>query len=423
MRVLKLGGTTVSNVEFIHQLYNDVIDQDECNIIVLSALSNITNLLQEFKNNSQNGSIIKEIVDIHFNYIDKLIDDVHYQEIAKEYVQNITNELFQINKEKEILYYGENLSSFIFSVFLQSKNIQYELKNSVQYISLLKNMEPDIQSIKMQCDKTKWSSINIFQGFVCKAHNGEITTLSRGGSDFTATLLAEATNADSIEIWTDIDGIRNNDPRFVKNTKHVEHLNFYEAAELAYFGAKILHPESVLPAQRADIEIKLKNSRNISHAGTVIDNRESTPEIKAIASKDQIILINISSYRMLMAYGFLSSIFNVFTKFKTPIDLITTSEICVSITIDNDLYLNEIISELEKFSEVEIKRKMSIISVVGSFGQRRKNIASQLLNSISNPIEVISYGTNRRNISILVDDKYKTKNLNELNETLELSYY
>lgn len=422
MIIIKLGGTSISGVHFVREITNRIVNEDGPIIVVLSALSQVTNSLEklrEEKDVTMQIQLIKDIKLVHETYISELFTETKYVDIANRLLRKILFQLQQMlsyGKLKLLPVFGEYLSTSFYSLYLRSLHIKHDLKNSTHYIRLNENGEPDIAYIKNKCNEANWGAISIFQGFVCATFQNEITTLSRGGSDFTATLLGEALLVKRIEIWTDINGIRSNDPRFVMNTNCVAQLNYAEAAELAYFGAKILHPESVLPAQRSDVPIILKNSQNISHSGTEISNKECDSIVKAIAAKDNIILINITSYRMLMAHGFLSKIFDVFNTYKTSIDLITTSEVSVSLTIDNNSFLEEILIELEVFSKVIIKNGMSIISIIGNFGETRKSIAQEILTNISNPIEIMSYGTNRRNISILVAQEYKIKNLKELNK-------
>lgn len=421
MIVIKLGGTSVSGIDFITQITKRIVSENKKVIVVLSALSQVTNtleLLKDEKESKQQLQFIKKIKLVHATYISELFSKPEDLNVANRLLDRIIFQLQETLSEGNLNLlsaFGEYLSTSFYSLYLRSLDVEHDLKNSTHYIKLDENGEPNIAYIKDKCSETEWGTISVFQGFVCSGFQNEITTLSRGGSDFTATLLGEALSAKSIEIWTDIDGIRTNDPRFVEKTNCVTKLNYAEAAELAYFGAKILHPESVLPAQRSDVPIVLKNALNMNHGGTEISNKECSNIVKSIAAKDNVILINITSYRMLMAYGFLSKIFDVFSKYKTAIDLITTSEVSVSLTIDNDFFLDEILNELKVFSEVIIKNEMSIISIVGNFGETRKSIAQDVLASISNPIEIMSYGTNRRNISILVAQQYKIKNLNELN--------
>lgn len=423
MIVLKIGGTSVMNTKFMQKITERMQHSDKIFIVVLSALSQVTNTLEAIYNETninKKMTLTNKFIDIHNNFISELFgSDTDNIEKAKGIVEETLQQIDIIIKGKQydlLMALGEYLSTSIYSLFLQSKGLDYILNNSLDFIKLDENRKPNTKRIKFKCKQTKWKKINLFQGFICLDKDNNITNLSRGGSDFTATLLGEAVKAEVIEIWSDMDGFRSNDPRYVKNTNCVPQLHYLEAAELAYFGAKILHPESVLPAQRVNIPMLLKNSKNITHAGTLINNKQNNINLKAIAAKDKIILINITSYRMLMIHGFLSKIFDVFNIYKTSVDLITTSEISVSLTIDDTTYLKDIIKDLKTFSQVEVKYKMAIISIVGNLTANRKQIAAEILNTISNPIEMISYGSNRTSISILVDQENKNKNLNELNE-------
>ncbi len=422
MIVLKIGGTSVANTKFMIKITERMQHENENFIVVLSALSQITNILDkiyEDDNIENSKKLIKKFKKIHKDYINSFFTNSKEISEANKILNNTVSQINKIKKKEQydlLMALGEYLSSSLYSLYLYSHNINHSLKNSPDFIKLNANRKPNIEFIKSKCNQTIFRKINIFQGFICSDSNNNITNLSRGGSDFTATLLGEAVKANSIEIWSDMDGIRSNDPRFVKKTNCVSQLHYFEAAELAYFGAKILHPESVLPAQRLNITMILKNSKNFNHKGTIINNEESNTKLKAIAAKDEIILINIISYRMLMTHGFLSKIFDVFNTYKTSVDLITTSEISVSLTIDDTTYLQFILAELRTFSQVEVKEKMTIISIVGNLTHIRKQVVTKMLNNISNSIEIISYGTNRRSISILVEQKDKVKNLNELNE-------
>lgn len=421
MIVLKIGGTSVVNTDFMLKITDRMQREEETFIVVLSALSQITNTLDAMYKSTEiekTKKLINKFTDIHEDYIHKLFSDIKEIKRAKKIVKDTLLQVERVIKREQydlLMALGEYLASSLYSLFLKSKNVKHSLKNSPDFIKIDASRKPNTKFIKLKCEQTKWQKINIFQGFICSDSDNNITNLSRGGSDFTATLLGEAVRAKVIEIWSDMDGIRSNDPRFVSKTNCVSQLHYVEAAELAYFGAKILHPESVLPAQRVNIPMILKNSKNINHSGTIINNEQNKIGLKAIAAKEEIILINITSYRMLMIHGFLSKIFDVFNTYKTSVDLITTSEVSVSLTIDDATYLNQILKQLKTFSQVEVKNKMAIISVVGNLTNDRKQIAAKILNTISNPIEIISYGTNRRSISVLVEQENKNKNLNELN--------
>jgi aspartate kinase len=284
--------------------------------------------------------------------------------------------------------------------------------------------EPDVELISHRLKPVfdqHGRQLLITQGFICKDHKGNITNLNRGGSDYTASLIGAAIQAEEIQIWTDIDGMHNNDPRYVENTFSVEEVSFDEAAELAYFGAKILHPQSLIPAKNNNIPVLLKNTFNAEQKGTIIKNSTINEGVTSIAAKDGIIAIKIKSYRMLLAYGFLKKVFEVFETYRTPIDMITTSEVAVSLTIDNPLYLDEIVEELQEFGSVVVDQDLSIVCVAGDFSQNKEGVSTQVFNALENiPIRMISYGGSNYNISLLVKTSDKVEALNSLNDHLFL---
>jgi len=280
--------------------------------------------------------------------------------------------------------------------------------------------EPDLNDInKKIAPLIKEDAIYITQGFICKNHAGQTDNLKRGGSDYSASLIGAAINADEVQIWTDIDGMHNNDPRVVDNTRPISQLTFDEAAELAYFGAKILHPSSILPAQQKGVPVKLKNTLDPQAAGTTISNLSNEADIKAIAAKDGITAIKIKSTRMLLAHGFLRRIFEVFEKYKTSIDMITTSEVAVSLTIDNDKNLNEIVKELENFGHVEIDKQQTIVCLVGAMVSQKQGVLKKIFDALSDvPVRMVSYGGSKNNISLLINSDHKSRALNNLNDGL-----
>jgi aspartate kinase len=294
---------------------------------------------------------------------------------------------------------------------------------ALNFMRIDKENEPDSfyikENIQREINDNKTADIFITQGFICRNSYGEIDNLKRGGSDYTASLIGAAINADEIQIWTDIDGMHNNDPRYVENTYPLSHISFDEAAELAYFGAKILHPSSILPAKLANIPVRLKNTIQPDAEGTLVSSRTGTEGIKAIAAKDNITAIKIKSGRMLLAYGFMRKVFEIFEMYKTPIDMITTSEVAVSLTIDETQYLAEIIEELKKFGSVEIDSELSIVCIVGNFIAESKGHALKIFDALQNiPIRMISYGGSKHNVSILVNTSDKVEALRSLNEKL-----
>src|SRR5260370_31187241 len=259
----------------------------------------------------------------------------------------------------------------------------------------------------------------VTQGYICRNHRNEIENLKRGGSDYTASLIGAAIKAEEIQIWTDIDGMHNNDPRIVKKTVPIAELTFDEASELAYFGAKILHPSTIVPAQKYSVPVRLKNTMDERAEGTLISERGTRGEFKAIAAKDGITAVKIKSSRMLLAYGFLRQVFEVFEKHKTSIDMISTSEVAVSVTIDDEKHLNEIVSELKDFGSIDVDKNQTIICIVGNMLAEKEGVLKDVFQSLAGiPIRMVSYGGSNNNISLLIETSQKEKALNLLNEGL-----
>ncbi|MDQ2752409.1 MAG: aspartate kinase, partial [Bacteroidota bacterium] len=321
---------------------------------------------------------------------------------------------------KDILAQGELLSTKLFSVYLEEQNINYLLIPALEFMSIDANEEPELTSIQHKLGKLlkQHSNVNIFvtQGYICRNARGEVDNLKRGGSDYTASLIAAAIGASACEIWTDIDGMHNNDPRIVNKTVPVEQLSFDEAAELAYFGAKILHPTCIWPAQHANVPVKLLNTMQPKAKGTLITEKANSNGAKAVAAKDNIIAINIKSSRMLLAYGFLRKIFEVFEKYRTPIDMIATSEVAVSVTIDSDVHLSEIIKELKPFGTVDTDTNQTIISIVGNEIAQTPDMLQKVFNALQAvPVRMVSYGGSHHNISVLIPSEYKKEALQAIN--------
>jgi len=315
------------------------------------------------------------------------------------------------------------LSTKLFSVFLSEKGIDHQLLPALDFMTIDGHDEPQIGSIKVKLSQLlqHYSNKKLFitQGYICRNARGEVDNLKRGGSDYSASLIAASINASVCEIWTDIDGMHNNDPRVVNKTLPIEQLSFEEAAELAYFGAKILHPASIWPAQSYNIPVKLLNTMQPEARGTIIVEEAGSVGVKAIAAKDGIIAIKIKSSRMLLAYGFLRKIFEVFEKYRTPIDMITTSEVAVSLTIDNSASLPVIMKELEPFGTVEIDQNQTIVSIVGNEITQTKDVLVKLFESLASvPVRMVSYGGSRHNVSILIPSEYKNQTLQLLNKGL-----
>ena len=324
---------------------------------------------------------------------------------------------------KDILAQGELMSTKLFSLYLEQEKIEHALLPALDFMQLDLNDEPDLVAIAEKIKKVlaahPTSNLFITQGYICRNAKGEVDNLKRGGSDYTASLIAAAVHASVCEIWTDIDGMHNNDPRVVEKTVAIEQLSFDEAAELAYFGAKILHPTCIWPAQQENIPVRLLNTMEPTAAGTVIKKEAGSVGVKAVAAKDNIIAIKIKSSRMLLAYGFLRKIFEVFEKYKTPIDMITTSEVAVSVTIDTDVHLHEIIAELNLIALVEVEKNQTIVSIVGNEIAQTESVLKKLFDAIDEvPVTMVSYGGSHHNISLLVPSAYKTKTLQLVNKGL-----
>jgi aspartate kinase len=425
MIVLKFGGTSVGTSERIKKVAGIIQGIKRRKIIVLSAMAGTTNSLAEItgclyrKEQDKARDLIHQLENKYYQVVDELFTTTDYLEMGMdlvsshfEYLNSFTIDLFTFNEEKAILAQGELLSTALFHYFLQEQHAASVLLPALNFMRIDKDGEPDLyyirENFQREIKQYPENEIFITQGFICRDAYGEIDNLKRGGSDYSATLIGVAAVADEIQIWTDIDGMHNNDPRFIKNTRPLTEISYDEAAELAYFGAKILHPSSVLPAKLAEIPVRLKNTMDPDAPGTLISSISPGEGIRAVAAKDNITSVNIRSGRMLMAYGFLRKVFEIFESYKTSIDMITTSEVSVSVTIDNTTFLYEISEELKDFGQVDVENDLTIICIVGEFINESKGYASQVFNALKDiPIRMISYGGSRNNISILVktDDK------------------
>ncbi len=434
MIVLKFGGTSVGNAANIKKVANIVNSYQESKIVVLSAVSGTTNMLVIINNllaatkNKEAILLINKLEFTYHNLIDSLFTSEYYQLKALTSIRNSFDTIRLLSKkgiknEKIILAQGEIISTQLFQLYQTETGNDSKLISALDFMSIDTYGEPDTDAIKNQLNTILNQETNhntyITQGYICKNSADTIDNLKRGGSDYTASLIGAAINASEIQIWTDIDGIHNNDPRYVDDTFSIGEMTFDEAAELAYFGAKILHPQSIIPAQKSNIPVVLKNTFSPNDKGTIIKNCDKSVGVRAIAAKDGIIVIKINSYRMLMAYGFLKRIFEVFEKYQTAIDMITTSEIAVSLTIDDATYLQQITKELKLFGKVEVNKQMSIICLAGNFSQSEKGISAAVINCLKDiPIRMISYGGSNYNMSLLVTTDDKVSALNLLNEGL-----
>ena len=436
MVVMKFGGTSVGKPERMHQVSQLITRSDEPTIVVLSALSGTTNALVEISaalasTNKQNAAEKIAILEKQYR---SFVIDLLKEEALREKANKIISEHFEFlyitqkislsdALNKDILAQGELMSTKLFSCYLEQQNIEHALLPALEFMQLDVNDEPDLIAIQTKIKDILAPHLGkklfITQGYICRNSKGEVDNLKRGGSDYTASLIAAAVKASVCEIWTDIDGMHNNDPRVVEKTVAIEQLSFDEAAELAYFGAKILHPTCIWPAQQENIPVKLLNTMQPSAVGTVIKKEAGSVGVKAVAAKDAITAIKIKSSRMLLAYGFLRKIFEVFEKFKTPIDMITTSEVAVSVTIDNDTHLDQIIEELNNIALVEVERNQTIVSIVGNEIAKTEEVLNKLFQAINEiPVTMVSYGGSPHNISLLIPSAYKIKTLQLINKGL-----
>ncbi len=435
MKVLKFGGTSVGSAARMKEVVKLICDGDK-KIVVLSAMSGTTNSLVEisdyFYKNNTSGALekINALEQKYYATITELFSTEKYKsecmDIIKshfDYIRSSSKSVFTLFEEKAILAQGELLSTAMFHLYLQEMEQSTALLPALEYMRIDKNSEPDTayiaEHLAKQLAEHEYANILITQGYICRNFYGEIDNLQRGGSDYTASLIGAAIDAEEIQIWTDIDGMHNNDPRFVEGTKPVRLLNFEEAAELAYFGAKILHPTCILPAKLNNIPVRLLNTMKPKAPGTLISNQINPGKIEAIAAKDNITAIKIKSGRMLLAHGFLRKVFEIFESYRTSIDMITTSEVGVSVTIDNTRHLDEIVNDLKKFGTVTVDSGMVIICVVGDMPYENIGFQAKVVSAVKEiPLRMISYGGSNYNISFLVKAEDKQKALQALSKNL-----
>ncbi|MBL7859459.1 MAG: aspartate kinase [Cyclobacteriaceae bacterium] len=436
MVVLKFGGTSVGKPERMKKIADLLLTTSGKKIVVLSALSGTTNSLVSIGDHLLLGQRAKaeEVIDTLEKHYQAFIKDLFGSEAFHAIGQEIVSRFFifirmlaagQFDNKgyRELLAQGELISTELFYQHLQERKISARLLPALYFMSIDENEEPELEKISERL-KPLVNSLNnidiiITQGYICRNHRNEIDNLKRGGSDYTASLVGAAIRAEEIQIWTDIDGMHNNDPRIVKKTVPISELTFDEASELAYFGAKILHPSTIVPAQKYNVPVRLKNTMDEKAPGTIITSKGSEGTFKAIAAKDGITAINIKSSRMLMAYGFLRRVFEVFENYKTSIDMITTSEVAVSLTIDNDTHLSSIETELKKFGTIEVDKDQTIICIVGNKMMEQKGVLTKVFDSLHDfPVRMVSCGGSVNNVSVLIEKQYKEKALNALNEGL-----
>ncbi len=433
MEVLKFGGTSVGSAERMKSVA-ELINYPGKKIVVLSAMSGTTDHLVKItqallkKETTQAIQLISDLEPRYRKTVQELYTSPAYVHKGNElitehfaFLLSFTQDMFTPNEEKTILAEGELLSTALFQFYLEEQKIASVLLPALNFMRIDKEGEPDLPYIEEHLNKElakhPHSGLFITQGYICRNPFGQVDNLKRGGSDYTASLVGAAVYAKEIQIWTDIDGMHNNDPRYVQGTYPIAELSFDEAAELAYFGAKILHPACILPAQKRKVPVRLLNTMQPKAKGTLISETAEGHNIKAVAAKDNIIVIKIKSARMLMAYGFLRSVFEVFERYKTPIDMITTSEVAVSLTIDMNDHLDVIIEELERFGTVDVEINQTIICIVGDFLADKHGYALNIFDALKDiPLRMISYGGSTNNISVLIHGNDKKKALLALNE-------
>jgi aspartate kinase len=435
MKIMKFGGTSVGSPDRMRALI-PLINGEERKIVVLSAMSGTTNALVEIAGFLNDGNIdsglgkIEELRSKYHNVVNDLYTYDGTRQIGHEiieshlnYISGFTGLIFTKVHEKAILAQGELISTALFHLLLQEREIRSVLLPALSFMRIDKYGEPDIfyieENLSRELGSHKGENIIITQGYICRNAYGEIDNLKRGGSDFSASLIGAAMNASEIQIWTDINGFHNNDPRYVEKTSPIRDLSFDEAAELAYFGAKILHPSSVNPARERNIPVRLKNTMDPEDPGTLITGECVLMDYKAVAAKDGISVIRIRSDRMLMAYGFLRKVFEIFEAYRTPIDMITTSEISVSLTIDNPGFLQDIVRDLRELGTVDVEQNQTIICIVGDFRTERTGSAPEIFEALNMiPLKMISYGGSPYSISLLIDTGDKVSALKQLNKHL-----
>lgn len=435
MQVLKFGGTSVGSPSRMREV-GDIIDDGSKKIIVLSAVSGTTNKLVQINTLLSNRSYdeagwrLELLAGEYETFITELFSNTTYQEQARsivgqswDIISTYLDELYQEAHGKHILAQGELISTQLFQLYLESQDIKSALLPALDFMRLNEEGEPNIAFLSKRLPELLANSSEekyyITQGYICRNSKSQVDNLQRGGSDYTATLIGAALECEEVQIWTDIDGLHNNDPRIVDTTYPIRKVSYREAAELAYFGAKILHPTCIIPAEKANVPVRLKNTFDPTASGTLISEESSGRYITALAAKDGITAIRIRSGRMMNAYGFLRKVFEVFEQYRTPIDMITTSEVSVSLTIDNNRFLNEIAYDIRQFGEVAIDEDQTIICIVGDLIQQQNIHTKEIFAALADvPIRMISYGGSKNNISILVPKNYKKMALRLLHEFL-----
>ena len=435
MKVLKFGGTSVGSAQRIKNVASIICDQEQ-KIVVLSAMAGTTNSLVEIsecfhkKDPGKANAILSALEQAYVNHIEELYQSDTYKERAMQYmlersqhVWSFSNMPFSMFDEKEILVQGELISTFLMTCYLEEQGVKVVLLPALNFMRITMDNEPDMEYIAKHLntllEQNKEAEIYITQGFICRNAYGSIDNLERGGSDYTASLIGAAIQAEEIQIWTDIDGMHNNDPRFVNDTAPVRQLNFDEAAKLAHFGAKILHPTCILPAKEKNIPVRLLNALQPSASGTLISNTAEKGAIKAVAAKDNITYVKIKSLHMIPTPHFLSIVFDTFYNYNTPVDMVTTSDIGVSVTIDDDKQIDEIVGVLRKYATITVEKNMVIVCVVGDLEWQNVVFEARIINALKDiPVRMISYGGSSSNVSLVMKAEDKVHALKALSEHL-----
>lgn len=436
MKVMKFGGTSVGTPQRMKEVSQLITKSGKPVFVVLSAMSGTTNSLVEIsdylykKNPDGANEVINKLEERYLQHVSELLTDEENRSALRDflrsewqYLRSFTKELFTSFEEKSIVAQGEMISTNMMVSYMKEQGVNAVLLNALDFMRTDKNAEPDPVYIKEklaeQLQASPGAQVYITQGFICRNAYGEVDNLQRGGSDYTASLVGAAIDAEEIQIWTDIDGMHNNDPRVVEKTEPVHQLHFEEAAELAYFGAKILHPTCIQPAKYAGIPVRLLNTMDPEAEGTIISNATEYGKLKAVAAKDDITAIKIKSSRMLLATGFLRKVFEIFESYQTPIDMVCTSEVGVSMSIDNASHLGEIVDELKKYGTVTVDTNMCIICVVGDLDWSNVGFETKVMDAMKDiPVRMISYGGSNYNISFLIRKENKKRALQSLSNHL-----
>ena len=436
MKIMKFGGTSVGTPQRMKEVTSLVTKSGNPVFVVLSAMSGTTNSLVEIsdylykKNPDGANEVINRLEEKYMKHVEELYSTDEMKQQTRDflkdefnYLRSFTKEIFTSFEEKSIVAQGEMMSTNMVTNYMKELGVKVTLLNALDFMRTDKNAEPDPVYIKekltAKMEENQGQQVYITQGFICRNAYGEVDNLQRGGSDYTASLIGAALDAEEIQIWTDIDGMHNNDPRVVDKTSPVHQLHFEEAAELAYFGAKILHPTCIQPAKYAGIPVRLLNTMDPDAEGTTISNQTEYGKIKAVAAKDNITAIKIKSSRMLLATGFLRKVFEIFESYQTPIDMVCTSEVGVSMSIDNSAHLGEIVDELKKYGTVTVDTGMCVICVVGDLDWSNIGFETRVLDAMKNiPVRMISYGGSNYNISFLIREEDKKRALQSLSTNL-----